>query len=419
MNYKALENTTTKSRIAPLAAKSKNPRSPALSLPPHLSTMFSPTASASGSRSPTPNSSRTPSPPPLPFSLENPRPDLPPAVAASALRKLVSYELEQAGFEAVTEEALEELEGVVFSFFGSLLVRSHDLANLGRRNQPNFKDLVQGVRDFGVAGVGELKEEVERTKGRDVPDLAIVYDKLREEAPGPTLASDDEPSSEEEPSEDEAEPAPAPPPTIDGVPVPAPTPVVKKKVKQPKLKPLDALKADHLPPLPAKHSYKQTPVYPQSRIPPSIPQASTFPTQQTPSTVAMRHLSTLRSRLNDSQLVASSLRNLIRKTSARATAGGEGAIVGLEGAQQGGQEDDDVVDYEGEWYGGRGGPIGAGVKRSVLMMRVGEEGKVDLEGWERGEEGERDGMGFMKSKDHEWSDAGRVGGAGKRRKWRV
>lgn len=151
--------------------------------------MFSPTASDSGSRSPT-ASSRTPSPPPVPFSLENPRPDLPPGVAASALRKLVSFELDQAGFEAVTEEALEELEGVVFSctflffplfflglkrkltraqqqVFGSLLVRSHDLANLGRRNQPNFKDLLQGVRDFGVAGVSELKEEVERTKARD------------------------------------------------------------------------------------------------------------------------------------------------------------------------------------------------------------------------------------------------------------
>lgn len=348
-------------------------------------------------------------------------------------------------------------------------MRSHDLANLGRRNQPNFKDLVQGVKDFGVAGVKELKEEVERTKGRDgafcavlparlqrttnahthstVPQLSVVYDKIREEAPGPTLASDDEPSSESEASEYEDEPAPAPPalPLIEGGPAPPPAPAAprRKKVKQPKVKPLDALKGDFLPPLPAKHSYKQTPVrhiapllsspeleltarlheqvYPQSRIPPAIPQASTFPTQQTPSALAMRHLSTLRSRLNDSQLVASSLRNLIRKTSARATSGTEGAMI-LGDQQEGGatadNDNDDVVDYEGEWYGGRGGP---GVKRSVLVMRVGEEGKVDLEGWGSGngrEEEGRDGMAFMKSAEG-WSDAGRVGGAGKRRKWRV
>lgn len=138
----------------------------------------------------------------------------------------------------------------------------------------------------------------------------------------------------------------------------------------------------------------------------------------------MRHLSTLRSRLNDSQLVASSLRNLIRKTSARAATAGEGAMV-LGDQSEGGaaaataeNDNDDVVDYEGEWYGGRGA---SGVKRSVLMMRVGEEGRVDLEGWGNGngrEEEGKAGMAFMRSAEG-WSDAGRVGGAGKRRKWRV
>ena len=61
--------------------------------------------------------SRSPSssPPPPPFSITNPRPDLPPATAQSALRKLVALELHAAGFDAADADAIDDLEGIVWS----------------------------------------------------------------------------------------------------------------------------------------------------------------------------------------------------------------------------------------------------------------------------------------------------------------
>lgn len=41
--------------------------------------------------------------------------DLPPSIASTALRKLVALELTSAGFDSADEEALEELEGVVYA----------------------------------------------------------------------------------------------------------------------------------------------------------------------------------------------------------------------------------------------------------------------------------------------------------------
>lgn len=90
------------------------------------------------------------------------------------------------------------------------------------------------------------------------------------------------------------------------------------------------------------------------------------------------------------------------------------------------EDEADVVDYEGEWYGSSSSSVGnAQGKRSVMRMRVGSgtgvggEGAVELEGaWGMEKEGNGSGgKGFMQSS--EWSDAGRVGGAGKRRRWRV
>ena len=88
--------------------------------------------------------------------------------------------------------------------------------------------------------------------------------------------------------------------------------------------------------------------------------------QQAPSSAALSHLSTLRSRLNDSQLVASSLRNLIRRTGA----------TGRTQEQEGGGQEDDVVDYEGEWYGA----VGGGRKRVVKVLRAGGEEEEKEEG---------------------------------------
>jgi hypothetical protein len=52
---------------------------------------------------------------PLPQDHVEIKPDLPPAIAATALRKLIAFELKSAGFESAEKEALENLEGVVYS----------------------------------------------------------------------------------------------------------------------------------------------------------------------------------------------------------------------------------------------------------------------------------------------------------------
>lgn len=60
-------------------------------------------------------SSHSSSAPLAPFTIHNPRPDLPPALPALVLRKLVAAELLNVGFEGAEDEALEEVEGALYS----------------------------------------------------------------------------------------------------------------------------------------------------------------------------------------------------------------------------------------------------------------------------------------------------------------
>lgn len=52
---------------------------------------------------------------PSPWTMDNRQPDVTPAVAVGALRKLVAYELRSAGFDSALEGSLEEFEGVVWA----------------------------------------------------------------------------------------------------------------------------------------------------------------------------------------------------------------------------------------------------------------------------------------------------------------
>ena len=162
-----------------------------------------------------------------------------------------------------------------------------------------------------------------------------------------------------------------------------------------------ALRASFLPALPARHSYRQTPVFPKSSIAPPV-RAPSSALLQTPSSVALAHISTLRSRLSDSQLVATSLRNLIRKTSAREqpeTVVEEGAGLDDDGAVVARMPrvpldgEKDVVSFEEGWYAGEARQ--KGTKRTVTVVRVGA------------------------NKDETEAVASALGGAAKRRKWRV
>ncbi|GAA5912358.1 hypothetical protein JCM6882_002570 [Rhodosporidiobolus microsporus] len=393
------------------------------------------------------------------------RPPLPPAVAGWALRKAVAHGLSGAGFDGAEEDAYQELEGAVYEYFGALLTYASQLAELARRHEPTLQDVVQASWDLGVGGAGELGEEARRVRdtGEEAPDIQITYKRPRAASPPPRLL----------PSDDESDPLPSsllsPPPSPpasphssddedadfeevlplgpDGQPLPSAVAEQegKKKVKEEKRQKrlrekeerrkererrrrgrkrreeADPFRAEWLPGLPPKHSWKQTPVYPQSAAPPPIPPPISQ-TQQAPSSAALQHLSTLRARLNDSQLVAASLRNLIRRTGARAVApagfgGGEGGAT--EEAQQQEallQEAQDVVDYESEWYGVKEAsaaalvlPGGAG-KRRIRVLTVGAD---------RDEDDERDDEEGGKGEKKADGEGSRVGGAAKRRRWLV
>ncbi|BGP65840.1 hypothetical protein NBRC10512_001392 [Rhodotorula toruloides] len=416
-------------------------------------------------------SSHSSSAPLAPFTIHNPRPDLPPALPALVLRKLVAAELLSTGFEGADEEALEEVEGALYSFFGSLLSYAHQLAELGRRHVPTVADVVKGCEDLGVGGTRELLAEARRGRPALAEDVQITYKGPR--APvdlGPLLPSDDEDDDPYDPSKDPslASPPPSPPlppfsdddddsdaefeeigPAGGGDEAEAKArkeaAEAKKRAKREKRERLlrekderrkererrrrerqrrreaNPMKAEWLPALPPKHSWKQTPVYPESAAPPPIPPPISQ-TQQAPSAAALQHLSTLRARLNDSQLVAASLRNLIRRTAARSlNAGKDGnAAPGPDGAQMDvenqpqQQQEADIVNYESEWYGAKdaASAVGANAKRRIRVLTVGK----GQDEFDEDEEAERTGR---KGQNGDWNDASRVGGAAKRRRWLV
>ncbi|GAA5827573.1 hypothetical protein JCM11251_001740 [Rhodosporidiobolus azoricus] len=400
------------------------------------------------------------------------RPPLPPAVAGWALRKAVASGLSKAGFEGAEEEAYLELEGAVYEYFGALLTYASQLAEHGRRHEPTLSDVVQASWELGVGGAGELVQEMQKAKERreEAPDIHITYKRPRLPSPPPRLL----------PSDDESDPLPphllSPPPSPpqsphtsddedadfeevlplgpDGKPLPSAVAEqdARKKMKEEKRdkrdkvrrereergkerekrrrlrkrrEEADPFRAGWLPTLPPKHSWKQTPVYPESAAPPPIPPPISQ-TQQAPSAAALQHLSTLRARLNDSQLVAASLRNLIRRTGARAVApagvGGGGGGGGVAGEEQRAQQEallqeaQDVVDYESEWYGVKEASAaalvlpGGGGKRRIRVLTVGADREEDEDGNE-GEEGEKE--------KREQGEGSRVGGAAKRRRWLV
>ncbi|BGP27548.1 bromodomain transcription factor [Rhodotorula toruloides] len=419
-------------------------------------------------------SSHSSSAPLAPFTIHNPRPDLPPALPALVLRKLVAAELLGVGFKEADQEALEEIEGALYEFFGSLLTYAHQLAELGRRHVPTVADVVKGCEDLGVGGTRELLAEARRGRPAVAEDVQIAYKGPRAFVDlGPLLPSDDEDDDPHDPSKDPslASPPPSPPlpPFSDDEDSDAEFEEVgpaggseaevkarkeeaaeaQKRAKREKRDELlrekearrtererrrrerqrrreaNPMKAEWLPALPPKHSWKQTPVYPESAAPPPIPPPISQ-AQQAPSAAALQHLSTLRARLNDSQLVAASLRNLIRRTAARSLNAGKdgnaptapnGAPMDVENQpqqQQQQQQEADVVNYESEWYGAKdtASAVGANTKRRIRVLMIGK-GQDDFD-----EDDERERAG-RKGQNGDWNDASRVGAAAKRRRWLV
>ncbi|GAA5934430.1 hypothetical protein JCM1841_000919 [Sporobolomyces salmonicolor] len=400
-----------------------------------------------------------------PFGPSNPRPDLPPGVAASILRSAVASGLAQFGFEAAEEDAMDEFEGALHSLFGSLLVYAHQLAELGRRHQPTFADVLQGCRDLGVGDASDLIDAYHEGVFSD--DVHIKFQRPRPPPPEPPLLHSD---PEDSPAEDDPtliSPPATPPPSsddeegefeevvptgADGQPLPGAKEAVearrvkrdqkrkerderrkererRRRARERKKQASEPFKAEWLPGLPPKHSWKQTPVFPESAAPPALPPPLSQ-TQQAPSAIALQHLSTLRARLNDSQLVASSLRNLIRRTSARPSAllasqhpqqlanGTNLDVIAATSAAAAAaaEQGADLVSYENEWYGAMtaAGTTGGG-KRVKRVVHVGlGRGTGNDDGGELGDDERGDGG----PAEAEWNE-NRVGGASKRRRWLV
>ncbi|GAA5959356.1 hypothetical protein JCM3765_006578 [Sporobolomyces pararoseus] len=456
---------------------------------------FEHVSSPSSSSSSSSSRSTSPNPPQLDPAL--PPPSLPPALPALILRKMVALQLVQTGFEAADEEAIEFLEGSLYTFFESLVRFSHDLAELGRRHEPTLQDVVEGARQMGVvSSPRDLSQEIELQQEREQSnplssnlDLSIRYARStrRHQAKSPTLL----PSDDELPAFSDPEPDPqfeSPPPSpktlhtdddddedddfeevvplgADGQPIPGGSSEVqaakeakkkeklkRKAEKEQRMKERErrrkarefrnrefgkTFEADWAPKLPPKHSWKQTPVFPEQPPPPPIPDPVSR-TAQSPSALALSHLSTLRSRLNDSQLVASSLRNLIRRTGAAARGNphltnstttistsntGESNVAppplptaeeAQVAAEVAAEQEADLVSYENEWYGSsrtiqKSAANFKRGKRNVRVIKV-DDRRDGEDGFEKSDEEEGgNGNGFNAT----------VGGVAKRRRWLV
>ncbi|KAM0753308.1 hypothetical protein T439DRAFT_379008 [Meredithblackwellia eburnea MCA 4105] len=286
--------------------------------------------------------------PPPPFSASNPRPDVPRDAAIQALRTLILARLQHVGFHAAKQDVVDELQAITFELLESILIHANQLAQHARRTGPNLKDIVRSSEELGIGGTQQLLEEIS-SQNKDklnqfpIPETTFNYTKKRKEVVENTLGSDDE-------EDDDALAA-------------------SKRLKE-------VLVADFLPPLPSKHSYKQTPVFPKSSTSAPVPSPS-LPLQA-PSAAASAHIATLRSRLADGQVVARSLRNLVRATGGGG-GGGSGTVTIVGGGA--GQEEEslaDVVDFERDWYQPRG-VVGQGGKRRIGIIRVGAKSVRDAD----------------------------------------
>ncbi|KDE05926.1 hypothetical protein MVLG_03739 [Microbotryum lychnidis-dioicae p1A1 Lamole] len=363
---------------------------------------------------------------------------LPPSVAANVVRRLVARELQEVGFDSAQQDALEEIEGCLFTFFGSALLLAHDLANHAQRVRPNVKDLVESCRRLGVGSEPELVHEVNRTKHRpseEWPKLRFQSSSKRRSSPsGPLLRFDDEGEQDEREKREKefinifnSTPAAIASGIVTG------QTIASKRTS-------DALSdLPGLPALPNKHSFKVTPAYPTPTLSaPFVPPNLTHhPKPQEPSPLALAHLATLQSRQNDSTQVAASLRNLILRTSARPqqsifnpSAPNGSDTIGL----LGNGEELDVVDYSTEWYSSKtasqpifasssankiGNPTAQGRYKPVWKLRMGTT-EIDQSALEEALMAANGAVAVAGGlQGNTTTGGGGGGGVVKRRRWRV
>ncbi|KAG2013937.1 hypothetical protein CC2G_010797 [Coprinopsis cinerea AmutBmut pab1-1] len=185
-------------------------------------------------------------------------PAVTPKIAENAIRKLVTLELKQAGFERGEPTAVKRLEYEVQAFVQQLYQRAHEYANLANRAGAVAWDLAKACEEFDMP-VSELHELSRKSKKRKrrlanvKPTTTLVPPRSR--SPSPELL----------PSDDDD------------------TPVVPATLRT---------LPSYLPPLPPKHTYMKTPASP--------PKKAALPS--------------LEKKLKTASLVQKSLQNLLTAT---------------------------------------------------------------------------------------------------------
>ncbi|KAF7790099.1 hypothetical protein EIP86_001049 [Pleurotus ostreatoroseus] len=186
-------------------------------------------------------------------------PDVNPQVACHAMHRLISSELQHAGFDNAQAGTLELLELEAIGLIETLFRMAHDYANHSGRARPIATDLMVVCKDIGF-DIRELHEvevmsKKRRREGLEPEMITLLSPPSR--SPSPELLGSDD--------EDPAHPV---------------IPVTLRSHPH------------YLPPLPPKHTYLRTPA--------AQPRRSTLPS--------------LEKKLKNASLVQSSLENLLDQT---------------------------------------------------------------------------------------------------------
>ncbi|KAG6890955.1 hypothetical protein C0995_000912 [Termitomyces sp. Mi166 len=200
-------------------------------------------------------------PRPSPVPEAPPPPDLTtitPAVAATALLRLISAELCAAGFDAAHKDAVRHIQVDVVAFVEQLFARAHQYANLANRAGVIATDVLLACNELGI-GPDALRATAVEARKRKKQDKHVRAPTL---LPAPARS----PSPDLLPSDDEAAP-----PTV---------PITLR------------LLPSYFPSLPPKHTYLRTPATPPAKA----------------------ALPSLEKKLKTAALVQESLRNLLVAT---------------------------------------------------------------------------------------------------------
>ncbi|TDL29306.1 hypothetical protein BD410DRAFT_779676 [Rickenella mellea] len=184
-----------------------------------------------------------------------------PTVASTAVRHLVSSQLEKKGFQSAEPAALHRIELELVTFVEQLYRRAKEYAELSSRSNPSAMDTLAACEEYKIQ-VSDLHRESRHGRSRK---------RKRGAAHAPDLVppSPRSPSPEFLPSDDEGAPLVIPQ-TLRTLP-------------------------SHLPPLPPKHTYLRTPA--------PLPKKQALPS--------------LEKKLENAALVQTSLRNLLLSTEDR------------------------------------------------------------------------------------------------------